>query len=63
MGYTLTTEEVRQLAPLTDEEFDRWVAEVKAEAWDEGYSKAWVDDCGYPAGLADPVNPYRGENK
>ena len=30
--YTPTTEEVRQLAPLTDEEFDRWLAGVKAEA-------------------------------
>lgn len=29
--YTPTTEEVRQLAPLTDEEFDRWLAEHDRE--------------------------------
>ena len=39
--YTPTTEEVRnQWACEPDEyaEFDRWLASVKAEAWDEGYA-------------------------
>ena len=29
--YTPTTEEVRQLAPLTDEEFDRWLADIRKQ--------------------------------
>ena len=48
--YTPTTEEVRELAPLTEEEFDRWLAEVKAQAvaeWraeqDAKFNKLTVD--------------------
>ena len=47
--YTPTTEEVRQLAPLTDEEFDRWLAEVKAQERERivkliepEYGRGWV---------------------
>lgn len=39
-------------------EFDHWLAEVRAEAWEEGFSKG-VNF--FNAG--DTPNPYRGENK
>lgn len=56
--YTPTTEEVRQLAPLTDEEFDRWLAEVKADAWQDGaYHIAGRDN--ELVTKADTENPYR----
>jgi hypothetical protein len=39
--YTPTTEEVRDkfsfLYPAFEGQFDRWLAEVKAEAWEEGF--------------------------
>lgn len=61
--YTPTTNEVRGLAtslwegkPLTTEEFDRWLASVKAEAWDERHK---MDPC--VIGVA--KNPYREEPK
>jgi hypothetical protein len=70
--YTPTTEEVRaryQTASrnkfghrdpkrITDTEFDRWLAKVRAEAWDEGYSAAaeYVDG---PDWAAPPPNPHR----
>jgi len=67
--YTPTTEEVRQgwrtartgqfyvkEQFITDEEFDRWLAEVKADAWDEGYVSS--DDY-----YGEHDNPYRGDNK
>ena len=46
---------------ISPEEFDRWLADVKAEAWEEGYDDGYVD------GSCDREradNPYRqGENK
>jgi hypothetical protein len=58
-GYTPTTEEVRtgySTATYDDdkagEEFDRWLAEVKAQAWEEGYNAKWVETYFYD-------NPYR----
>jgi len=66
-GYTPTTEEVRKAWAdwvttdwLATEQFDRWLAEVKAQAWEEGYDDGYVD------GSCDREradNPYRqGEN-
>ena len=40
-----------------EEEFDRWLAGVKADAWDAGVDVGW-DARGVGP---DPVNPYRGE--
>lgn len=37
-----------------DAEFDRWLAEVKAQAWEEGYNAKWVETYFYD-------NPYRRE--
>jgi hypothetical protein len=59
--YTPTTERVRWFYAAYDEgygdeaEFDRWLAGVKAEAWDQG------GVAGYDAGRGIPsaVNPYR----
>lgn len=62
--YTPTTDDVRESATcghdyswLTDEQFDRWLASVKADAWDEGYREGiseahpWV-----------PTDPPSGRN-
>ena len=35
-------------------EFDRWLAEVKAQAWEEGYNAKWVETYFYD-------DPYRRE--
>jgi hypothetical protein len=56
--YTPTTKRVREAYALFDEdeaEFDRWLAGVKAKAWDQG------GVAGYDAGRGIPsvVNPYR----
>ena len=57
-AYTPTTEEVRwqfstdSPSEFMPEQFDRWLAEVKAEAWEEG----WDSDL-YA------VNPYRQGEK
>jgi hypothetical protein len=41
------------------QEFDRWLASVKADAWDEGVDAQRLVS---PAWEADrPVSPYRGE--
>jgi hypothetical protein len=40
-------------------EFDRWLAEVKAQAWEEGFHAKWYDYSEKP----EQGNPYRGENK
>lgn len=54
--YTPTTEEVRSYyRPSSDTcgaEFDRWLTQVKADAWDEG----WRDGIVVPYSLG---NPYR----
>lgn len=80
--YTPTTEEVRgQWAsspvygyrdpmPVRLAEFDRWLASVRADAWDEG-AKAVVDLLGIKMVSVKPgeqfeqrpVNPYRSEKQ
>ena len=67
--YTPTTEEVRQnwqgygytrdsqLGRIKGEDFDRWLAEVKAEAWLEGARSVGEDE--FPFREWDEVNPYR----
>ena len=69
--YTPTTEEVRNAlirsAPLDEWElrgtqFDRWLADVKAQAWEEGYDTCF-DLTTKPGDTYPYVNPYRkGEN-
>ena len=70
--YTPTTEEVRYkyswwtdknlvargLEPTdTLAEFDRWLAEVKAQAWEEGYAHGNAD--AFTEARRDRDNPYR----
>ena len=63
--YTPTTEVVRTdyiRTQFTDvdkagEEFDRWLAEVKAEVWDEGYVIGML----VAMGANTQTNPYRQE--
>jgi len=51
--YTPTTEEVRHgWKWRDDDEFDRWLAEVKAQVWDD----AWREGSEYPK---ENFNPYR----
>ena len=61
--YTPTTEMVKSLYEIGKikaydsydlAEFDRWFAEVKAQAWEEGYNAKWVETYFYD-------NPYRRE--
>lgn len=42
-------------------EFDRWLAEVKAEAWDEGAHHGADTNCRFAKDTDDqcPYNPYR----
>ena len=55
--YTPTTEEVRTLVQgASADEFDRWLAEVKAQAWEEGYEQSDSDDY---SGQPNSANPYR----
>lgn len=42
-------------APSPAEEFDRWLAGVKADAWDEGFAAEYDSD-------GRVVNPYLGES-
>lgn len=62
--YTPTTNEVRAWAvlasPLTEAEFDAWLAAEKAKAWDEGFNKAgrWLLHS-EPSPDVAPTNPYR----
>jgi len=53
-NYTPTTEEVKDALPSGRiyAQFDRWLAEVKAQAWEEGYR-----DCCAGRGII--ANPYR----
>ena len=66
--YTPTTEEVRnrylsEVFPEDEAEFDRWLAEVKAQAWDEG-SVHGARKCLFAADLEPcPHNPYREETE
>ncbi len=63
LPYTPTTEEVRAAYESTwlsdtmtgrDVEFDRWLAEVKAEAWQEGFDRGVLF---FNSG--DERNPYK----
>ena len=67
--YTPTTEEVRAdyclLADVSRPrqlQFDRWLAEVKAQAWEEGYDAGLQRDqlskSEFPYGTVN-TNPYR----
>jgi hypothetical protein len=54
-GYETGAEQLQRFA-----EFDRWLAEVKAQAWADGYTAGTHD--WRTESLTTP-NPYRGENK
>lgn len=43
-------------------EFDRWLRQIKAEAWAEGWLIG-VTDNQYDGGLQPTVNPYREDTK
>ena len=69
--YTPTTEEVRnrylsEVFPEDEAEFDRWLAEVKAEAWDEGHDAGVqlerLRNSEFPYGTVN-ANPYREETE
>lgn len=56
--YTPTTEDVRNrwgVLPYFQASFDRWLASVKAEAWERGYASAPVGP--HPR----QENPYRAK--
>lgn len=53
--YTPTTEEVRLGCRVVGDWFDLWLAEVKEQAWDEGFREGLDGDRGDP-------NPYRQES-
>jgi hypothetical protein len=60
--YTPTTEQIRKgllTGYVSDSEFDRWLAEVKAQVWEEGQDA----ELERPADEPPRSNPYRGENK
>lgn len=67
--YVPTTEEVRDawrnstFDALDGTEFDRWLADVKAEAWEEGervgYENAMTDQRGLQGHGHYTPNPYR----
>lgn len=44
-------------------EFDRWLKQVKAEAWDEGYNTPNYSDLDERYGRPEPRNPYREETE
>ena len=64
--YTPTTEEVRRVYAIDSysdarnamrgERFDRWLAEVKADAWEEGYAAGDAD--AHTKDRLDRYNPY-----
>lgn len=58
-GYVANSSEMRSDKKLY-EEFDRWLAEVKAQAWADGYTAGTHD--WRTESLTTP-NPYRGKNK
>ena len=64
--YTPTTEHVRDLALrlMNADEFDAWLAKVKADAWDEGRTDGCADAvrAAYDMpGTTRTPNPYRRE--
>ena len=69
--YIPTTEEVCEIYwqsgyKTTVEQFDRWLAQVKAEAWDQGHWEGWQNATESLTtdmfGGVTP-NPYREETK
>lgn len=60
--YTPITEEVRwqfstdSPSEFMPEQFDLWLAEVKAQVWEEGYTAGEGDG---HTGITIEVNPYR----
>ena len=67
--YTPTTEAVKeafanewdsyhgfQWSTSEAEGFDRWLTEIKATAWDEGYAEGWNER---ESNEFQPTNPYR----
>ena len=61
--YTPSTEQVRQLYAnsMDPEGFDRWLAQVKADAWDGGYRAAHYDAVMLIEADDATPNPYRKE--
>ena len=59
--YTPTTEEVRDHNNWLGEEFDRWLAEVKAEAWEEGCQSGWERQWQTDDEIT--FNPYRQQTQ
>ena len=64
--YTPTTEEVRDAATtdyreedITQHQFDRWLAEVKAKAWEKGFQGGHDS----AMGVSNTKNPYRQDAK
>ena len=59
--YTPTTEHVRDLALrlMNADEFNRWLNEVKAQAWEEGAMQGHDD---HEFGVEVWTNPYRKGN-
>lgn len=60
--YTPTTEEIRlrysdsrHWGEELDAQFDRWLAEVKAQAWEEGFQGGYDS----AMGVGNIPNPYR----
>ena len=72
--YTLTTEDIRIACEMAlsglypnasrREAFNRWLGQVKAEAWDEGFSEGVNHDLGDWENAPSIINnPYRQEEK
>lgn len=74
-GYTPITKQVREdyatrMAPHLDEtrhkEFDRWLEQVKAKAWEEGHEAAAMrvpEGVWHDVAAPRPENPYRQETE
>ena len=63
--YTPTTEELEGAAKYLmegTEAFSRWLAEVKAQAWEQGYKSA-ERNAVFPDRYVLDVNPYRQEEE
>ncbi len=68
LPYTPTTEEVRNAFSLMEDDlateenfqnFDSWLAEVKAQAWEEGLASIKPHLSVWPKQHHLPANPYR----